>query len=105
MKMPKMFCMMCSGLPLSEAASDGLYRVARAMIRQNKCEQKIYNDDVIGRVHTEFEKIQFVDTYGYKFIAEIQTDKGESYAEFLIRHSDIGDKKARWDKPIVVRID
>lgn len=96
MRPPKIYCMMCSGLPLSEAAYDALYRVARRMIRENKSSMKVCNDDVFGTVETEFEKIMFVNTYGYKFIGDIQCEKGSTHAEFLVRHSDLGDKKAVW---------
>lgn len=54
-KQHKIFCMMTSGLPLSEFAMDALYRTAKQMARNNKKEHSLISDDAEGKVTTNFE--------------------------------------------------
>ena len=91
----KVMCFVCSGLPLTDAALDCMYRAALTLVKNKKSEIKFHHDDVYGIITTEFKMAQLADASGYVFDAEITTEKGSSVAKYIVRNSDISHGKSK----------
>ncbi len=97
----KVYCMMTSGLPLSEFAADALYNTARKMVKNGKKQCSLLSDDAKGVVTTDLETTIFVSMGGVAFDADIVTPKGQTKVSFFMRTSDLvaeEEEKAVWSQ-------
>lgn len=79
------YCLMSSGVSLSDPARDALFQTACNCIRDEKNERKVYHDDVRGIVHTDFNFSTLGHAItGIVFEGEIETDQGSSYVKFIV---------------------
>ncbi len=84
-----MYCIMWTGVSLSEAACDALFQAACDCVRDEKHEKKVYNDDVIGVVHTDFDFGMTGTIGGILFEGEIETSEGDTQVKYLVQRHDL----------------
>lgn len=85
----KIFCFGITGLPLSDAACDAMFRTACLMAKKGLDKRRIVHDDVEGVVTTEFEHACMGSFTGMVFDGDIATPKGTTAARFLVRYNDL----------------
>lgn len=84
---------MFTGASLSEAACDALFQAACDCVRDEKHTKKVYNDDVTGEVHTEFDFGMTGEIGGIVFEGDIETPDGETKVKYLVQRHEL--EKAR----------
>ncbi len=85
----KLYCIMFSGASLSDAACDALFQAACDCVRDEKHEKKVYHDDVIGVVHTDFDFGMTGCIGGIVFEGEIETSDGDTKVKYLVQRHDL----------------
>ena len=96
----KLYCIMFTGTSLSDAACDALFQAACDCVRDEKHQKKVYHDDVIGVVHTEFNYGMTGEIGGIVFEGEIETSEGETKVKYLVQRHDLENarKHMKWTK-------
>ena len=93
------YCVMFSGVALSESARTLLFQAATRLIREGKDRCRVVHDDVEGFVETEGERLVFGGVSGQTFSASVMTPKGETKVVYIVRDSEITDEEldqAKW---------
>ena len=87
------YCLMRSGILLSDEVSNTLVRVARDMIRECLEILDFESDeyDCEGRVTTKGEHYSIGTIAGQKFSAEVVTNAGTTEVTFIVRTGDLED--------------
>ena len=85
----RIFCIMFSGTPVSDAVADCLFEAACSCIIKEKNEKKIYHDDVRGMVHTNFDYGSTSEVSGILFEADVETEKGDTHIKYVVRDHDV----------------
>lgn len=85
----KIFCFGVTGLPLSDAACDLLFRTACRMAKKGQEKARIVNDDAEGVVTTEFEHACLGSFTGMVFDGDVSTPQGVTSTRFLVRYNDL----------------
>lgn len=80
----KLYCLLHTGISLSDAALDALFRAACICALKEKHEIRICNDDVGGFVSTEFDYSNMGSICGILFQGEISSEQGSSFIKFII---------------------
>ena len=80
---------MLSGIPLSNAASEELMRIARRMARADSRESHIRMDDAEGYISTAFKHATMGGLSGMIFDAVLETERGTTDVRYLVRTVDL----------------
>jgi hypothetical protein len=101
------YCIMTSGVPLSDMARTALFKTAQRMWRQKRRTLRIVHDDVEGELHTKKEVASLGGISGYVYEGEVATPKGCSKARFIVRENDLSDEdieRGQWVPLVPVRV-
>ncbi|HBE90932.1 MAG TPA: hypothetical protein DDW41_07055 [Candidatus Andersenbacteria bacterium] len=71
--------------PLSDDIRDVLFETAYLMLRSGEKKKKVRSDCCEGVVKTDFGSMALYGTSGIVFVANLETEKGNLKASFLIR--------------------
>ncbi|MFA6050905.1 MAG: hypothetical protein WC761_06995 [Candidatus Paceibacterota bacterium] len=82
--MDSFFCIMFS-FPLSDDIRDVLFETAYLMLRSGEKKKKVHSGCCDGVVKTDFGSMAIYGTSGIVFVANLETEKGDLKASFLIR--------------------
>ena len=89
----RLYCLMVSGVPLSDEVTDVLLRTTRTMLRKGKERQSVRSDVCEGVVETRFRIANLGSLIGFVFRAEVESDAGKTTVRFLIDSQDISDEE------------
>jgi hypothetical protein len=85
------------GKPLSNAACDALFQTAALMIKKDRRQMRVVNDDCTGIVTSDFDPVNFVGMDGVEFEAELADENGSHDVRYMVRHNDLdGMEDAEW---------
>lgn len=87
------YCIMTTGVPLSDMARNALFKTAQRLWREKRCKLRIVHDDVEGEVHTKKEVVTLGGISGYVYEAEIGTPKGCTKVKYLVHENDLSDEQ------------
>ncbi len=85
----EIFCLMVSGFGLTDRMRTQLFRAAKTMVENGKQKQPIKNDDFEASIRTDFKYTGLGSFYGILFIAEVESDRGETKVTYIVRTKDL----------------
>lgn len=93
----KIYCLLNSGVPLTDSICETLFQTALKMVEENKRKLSVSCENVCGLVTTKYESVQLCSIAGYMFYAEIETMYGKSKTKFIVETRDLENvEKAKW---------
>jgi hypothetical protein len=96
----KIYCLLVSGLPLSEEMCDALHKGARRTVRTGKSRRKIRGSNFEGRVETTNEYVSLGTIAGVYFTGIVESNTFVTKVRFIVRTADLeGLDDAVWVLP------
>ena len=83
------YCLMYGGRALTDEMRTVLFCAAAEMVKQRNRKQKFKADCIEGEVRTEFQGQALGPVAGIKFSAEIDSDRGQTTVDYLVRENDL----------------
>lgn len=94
----KIYCLMVSGLHLTDLMRTILYEQAWTMVQEQKNRRRIWGAGFEGQISTSFEMETMGSISGLKFLAEIDLHRRSGKVGFLIHPSDLPSADAAWEE-------
>jgi len=102
------YCIMTSGLPVTEQLREALLINAYDMWENKRPIQRVKSRSYDGVIETNFEPICFVGSAGFLFDALMGTPLGETQIKFFVRTSELENfslESGRWVKGMIVEVE
>ncbi|HEU0050554.1 MAG TPA: hypothetical protein VFQ60_00670 [Patescibacteria group bacterium] len=85
------YCLMATGLPVSDAICDILFYGALGMASEKINRRSFHHKDGEGEIRTQFKPAALGEIAGMEFEAQVETEQGTAKMRFIVRTRDLED--------------
>lgn len=91
-------CIMFTGLPLTDEIRNLLFEIAQGMISTKKGKGTIKTPYIEGTVTTKWHRRGLGSTYGYEFVANIETEKDSTTNKitYIVKDEPVDTADTKW---------
>ena len=94
--MEGMYCLMNSGIRLSQSSRTLLFTLAQKMYQNRKQRINVTSSDCEGYIVTDWQTKGLGSFYGTAFVAKIATDEGDINVEYIVRMKKVDLEELEW---------
>lgn len=91
------YCLIVSGVPLTEAMRNCLFAAAREMVARGWTKRTLKHDDFEGAIYTRGESASMGSISGIHFTAVIESERVSTRTSFIVPTGELVDlDQAKW---------